>query len=1033
MRGPRFLPEPALAPGDLPGDARAMLDEARRAVGACDGGLDDVTLRRIKDALYRVVPFDRIALHIEDEGGASFWVLWRDTAPSATGADASAAPRAAFATGVHVVRDRRPNLVARPGHALVVEDVDPQGDPIDRALVQAGVHSYLVFPLVRNGVDVASLTLAHEARGAPSQRSLALLMALGRILAPALLRARERTRGRLFESLVEEAPDGMLALDAAGTAIEANRAALRLLGLGRGQVIGHTMGALLGQAAREALVSPWEGAPKTLNFEAQWGRPEIDVVVARVDGMSDAVYRVHLQDARPRRAAELATVRRVDHFAFLRGLSESMAGDLHVETALERAATFCAGRPEVGGVMMFRAETGDDPWKSEGTMPTPAPTPIGGGASKPRSDGEDSGGSANGDGLHLVVAKGVSERTKRRIARVTRAELEGMLDSPAADVRRAHGVVEAVGATIDAETTGLVPRWKILVPLAHARRPLGAMLVLGKPGATLSESERDLWESVAGTISAALHAADDFEHVVALEAEKRQLVDNLPVIVARLDPKTGATLFVNGAIERVLGFSAIEVQGQPGMDGLLADPIEWEASAVARDRAARGHESAWQDRRYRHKDGRVLTLRESIYPVRDPAGTVRAIQVIAYDVSTELESRKQLMQADRLASLGALAGGIAHEINNPVAFIGLAASQLTRMLEPARGAADPADRERAKQLLQEVSEATARIGNIVGELKLFTRIPEGAHVTPVDISRIVQMAVTLTSAELRRWARVEMNLAELPLVPGEFSSLGQAFVNLLLNAAQAVHAKQNAGAGPCFVRVSTFVDAGAIVVRVSDTGVGIEPRLLPRIFDPFFKTRASGEGAGLGLAIAHNLVRRVGGDIRVTSEPGEGSTFDVILPLDAAQAALEAVPRASPSTTLRAVSIAPAASRGRVLIVDDEQALAKALARQLADRWDVDTVSTARDALAELSVHRYDVVACDLRMPDQSGPAIYEATRARSPRQASRFVFTTGGSFGSSDDEIHARAEATRRPILEKPFDGATFEALVAQVAAQKD
>ena len=454
-----------------------------------------------------------------------------------------------------------------------------------------------------------------------------------------------------------------------------------------------------------------------------------------------------------------------------------------------------------------------------------------------------------------------------------------MLDARAADVRRAHGVVEAVGAAIDPETTGLVPRWKILVPLAHARRPLGAMLVLGRPGATLSDSERDLWESVAGTISAALHAADDFEHVVALEAEKRQLVDSLPVIVARLDPKTGATLFVNGAIERVLGFTTVEVQGQPGMDGLLADPIEWEASAVARDAAARGRESAWQDRRYRHKDGRVLTLRESIYPVRDPSGSVRAIQVIAYDVSTEIESRKQLMQADRLASLGSLAGGIAHEINNPVAFIGLAASQLVKMIEPL---ADAGARDRARQLVLEVGEAAARIANIVGELKLFTRIPEGAHVTPVDINRIVQMAVTLTSAELRRRARVEMNLGELPLVPGEYAILGQAFVNLLLNAAQAVHAKREAGSASNFVRVSTFVAERAIVVRVSDTGVGIEPRVLPRIFDPFFKTKQGGDGAGLGLAIAHNLVRRVGGDIRVTSEPGEGSTFEVILPLDAA-------------------------------------------------------------------------------------------------------------------------------------------------------
>ncbi len=972
----------------MTGGEKALLDLAANAVA--EGELQDAALRRIKDALLALVPFDRIAIHMEDAEAKTFWVLWRDTAQSS-------APPPAFATGIHVLIDAR-SVRAPPGEAHVVETVDASGTVIDQALYRTGVRSYVVVPMVHGGVDIAWVTLAHHVTGAPSKPGIPLLMALGRILAPALARAREKLRGRLFETLVEESPDGVLALDAAGSVIEASRAALRLLGATRADVVARSITSLLGPVAAEALASAGDGAPKTVDLPAEEGRPALDALFARIDGMKDAAFRVHLRDATGRRAGEEATQRRVEHFAFLRGLSESMAGDLHVQTALERAATFCIGHAQIGGVLMFRAEAEDR--------------------------------------LRLAVAKGVSERTARRTAEVTTRDLEKMLDSPAADVRRAHGVVEAVGAAIDPETTGMVPRWKILVPLAHARRPLGAMLVMGKTGATLSDSERELWESVGGTISSALHAADDFEHVVALEAERRQLVDNLPVIVARLDPKTGATLFANGAIERVLGYATTETLGQPGMDALLADPIEWEASAIARDRAARGLEPGWQDRRYRHKDGRLLTLRECVYPVRDPSGSVRAIQVIAYDVTTEIEARKQLMQADRLASIGALAGGIAHEINNPVAFIGLAAGQIVKMLEPGARADE---RERVVPLLREIGEAAGRIGNIVGELKLFARIPEGAHVTPVDVNRMVQMALTLTSAELRQGARVEINLGELPLVPGEYSMLGQAFVNLLLNAAQAVQAKRQTSPSSNFVRVSTFVASGAIVVRVSDTGVGIEPRLLQRIFDPFFKTRAASDGAGLGLAIAHNLVRRVGGDIRVTSVPEEGSTFEVVLPVEAAKEArpgsMSLLSRPSGSTAPRAADAGGArpAPRGRVLIVDDEQALAKALARQLGDRWDVDTVSTAKDALAELSIRRYDVVACDLRMPDQSGPAIYETIRGRSPRQAARFIFTTGGSFGASDDVIHARAESTGRPILEKPFDGATFESLVARVAAEAD
>ncbi len=121
----------------------------------------------------------------------------------------------------------------------------------------------------------------------------------------------------------------------------------------------------------------------------------------------------------------------------------------------------------------------------------------------------------------------------------------------------------------------------------------------------------------------------------------------------------------------------------------------------------------------------------------------------------------------------------------------------------------------------------------------------------------------------------------------------------------------------------------------------------------------------------------------------------------------------------------------RVLIIDDERALVRALARQLSDRYDVEMACTARDGLALLRLHAYDVIVCDLRMPDQSGPQIQEQVAARSPEQAGRFIFTTGGRYGTIDDELHERAVATGLPVLEKPFDGLSFEAAVAMVAAR--
>jgi CheY-like chemotaxis protein len=381
------------------------------------------------------------------------------------------------------------------------------------------------------------------------------------------------------------------------------------------------------------------------------------------------------------------------------------------------------------------------------------------------------------------------------------------------------------------------------------------------------------------------------------------------------------------------------------------------------------------------------------------------------------------MQADRLASLGALAAGIAHEINNPVAFIGLASGQIPRQSDP----------ERVRDLSREIGEAANRIAHIVGELKLFTRIPDGAAVTPVDVNRMLQTAVTLTSAEIRKRARLDVSLGDVPLAPGRFSGLGQAFVNLLLNGAQAV---ENAPAGRArVVSVASASHGECITIDFSDTGPGIAPSQLPRIFDPFFSADRARPGGGLGLAIAYDLVRRAGGDIKVTSTPGEGTKFEVTLVLDGPASTEDAHAPPRLITFEKPMSMPPvlAGHRPRVLIIDDELALAKALARQLAARYDVDTTSTAADALAQLSVYSYDAIVCDLRMPDQSGPSIHAAVRTRSEAQASRFIFTTGGSYGMSDDEIHERARTTGCPILEKPFDGASFEALVADVATREE
>jgi PAS domain S-box-containing protein len=696
---------------------------------------------------------------------------------------------------------------------------------------------------------------------------------------------------------------------------------------------------------------------------------------------------------------EAQTDLRLEELTFLRSLGEVMASDLRADTALARAVDLCFVRFELGALCAFRLEDGV---------------------------------------FRLVAAHGLGPPSRRRLERVADRDLSAMLGGLTLARDREIRTTEEC-TVLDDDDGADLPRSALFVPLAYARRCLGALLVIANEGEALGPRACPTWDAVASTISVSLRAADDFERVVALESEKRQLVDNLPLIVARFDVKTGGLLFVNGAVQRVLGLRPSDAMNAQGLDAALADVLERQAAQEARARASSGTHAAWEDRRYRHADGRVLTLRECVYPVFDAARSVQAVETIAYDITTEIEARKGLMQADRLAALGGLAAGIAHEINNPVAFISLAAGQVMKLVgHVERGDAEAA--ARLREVVAEIGESAGRIADIVGELKLFTRIGDASVSCPVDVNRILQTAIALTSSELRRHARLEVALGPLPVAPGAYVNLGHAFVNLLMNAAQAIESKLASAQGaadpaePNLVRVLTMVQDGAIVVRVEDTGIGISEQALPRIFDPFFKCDTKGGGAGLGLAIAHDLVQRVGGEIRVESHPSFGTRFDVVLPLGFAGAGSDA-PASSRSAPPRAFippMSPPVGGRlPRVLIIDDERALARALARQLSDRYDVETACTARDGLALLSVHAYDAIVCDLRMPDQSGPQIHEQVAVRSAEQAARFIFTTGGRYGSMDDELHERAVATGLPVLEKPFDGASFEMAVAMVVGR--
>jgi PAS domain S-box-containing protein len=478
-----------------------------------------------------------------------------------------------------------------------------------------------------------------------------------------------------------------------------------------------------------------------------------------------------------------------------------------------------------------------------------------------------------------------------------------------------------------------------------------------------------------------------------LEREHRRIVDNLPVLVYATDA-SGRCAYVSRAIERLLGYTPDEIYAMADFGALNIDdvPVEYHTRGEAFD----------CDFRQRRKDGREIVMRYSGRVLADADGRVLGSEGFGVDVTAERDAQHKLLLADRLAALGMLVAGIGHEINNPAAYVSLGVQQIARHLRGARKqSADDARAtlERVLPILDDVAAGVHRIAEIVGELKLFARNPDVDAPGPIDLNGIVRSAAALVQAELRSRARLTLELGELPALPGSWARLSQVALNLLINAAQAV-----APGAPQdnLVDVSTELAGGEVRVVVRDSGCGIPPAALQRIFDPFYTTKAVGEGTGLGLAISYDIVRRLGGTISVESELGRGSTFTVALP----HVAVAATTPARPIVEIEA--------SGSVLVVDDERALASAIARELGARMQVELVHSGGEALRALGRDRFDAVLCDLRMPDLSGAEVYRRTHARDRDQAARFVFLTGAAGAAGEADFLRRAG---RPVLEKPFD----------------
>jgi two-component system, cell cycle sensor histidine kinase and response regulator CckA len=528
---------------------------------------------------------------------------------------------------------------------------------------------------------------------------------------------------------------------------------------------------------------------------------------------------------------------------------------------------------------------------------------------------------------------------------------------------------------------------------------------------TLSEVELDGGHSVIVFFSDVSERRVAISALQESEARFRSVVEGAPDGVAIL--RGQQILFLNPRAARMLGLSSPEA----GKGRLISEFLEPDDAELAELRigellaSGRVHRDPAE---YRSKsaDGEQLVVEISSIPI--DLGGERSVLAFARDITERKAIQARLAEAERLTALGVLSAGVAHEINNPLAYVLLNLEYLRQQLP--RLAEDPARLSDLMVRVRDACHGAERVATIVRDLRTFARGDDGTR-GPVDLREVIEAAINIAGNTLKQSARIVRDYGESPLVDASANRLEQVFLNLLLNAAQAL---PNGDPERDEIRIRLYGDQLRAVAEIVDTGPGIPEPVIGRIFEPFFTTKPVGVGTGLGLPICRSILAAHSGTIEVESKPNEGATFRIILP--ASSTGRGAVRRTS-SRPL--VTLGP---RGRVLVVDDEVAVGSTLRLVLQREHDVQLATSGEEALHLIATGtQFHAIVCDLMMPGMTGADLYEAIRAAHPGLEQRMVFMTGGALLAKTEEFMSRV---KNPLLEKPFDvplvRRTLEKLVA-------
>jgi two-component system NtrC family sensor kinase len=527
------------------------------------------------------------------------------------------------------------------------------------------------------------------------------------------------------------------------------------------------------------------------------------------------------------------------------------------------------------------------------------------------------------------------------------------------------------------------------VPLVAGGRPIGAVSLARQEPDAFGDQELLYVSAVTAQVALTLENAHLLELLSVGKYEWEVTVDHIPQAICIVDAH-GVVRRGNRVFADLIGAPVTALPGQPWLSLV---PPQW-TEVVARVLADPG--------------GPPLELRSGNRVLLVSASAMAVIGgafVLFDDVTDKRRLQEQLVQSEKMSAIGQLIAGVAHDLNNPLASVVGFSDFLSESVEVPPGLAEP---------LRVIRQEAERAANIVHNLLSFARRQEAQRQREA-IGPLLQSTIALLRNELlARDVEVELQVEpDVPPLELNANQIKQVFLNLLSNAVHAIAAAGRPGR----IRVHARRWLDGLAVHVADDGPGMPEEVARHVFEPFYTTKDEGKGTGLGLSICQGIVKEHGGRITLETAPGTGATFTVELPGSTA----EAPPAPEPA--------APATAGGtlRVLVVDDEEPILHYM-RATLEAWG-HAVAVTRDgheAYERIAAEPYDLIICDLRMPQMGGREIYERLTREHPAAAAKVIFATGDTVRGDTLRF---LEGLGRPFLRKPFTLAELRRVLGDVA----